>query len=121
MTFAPELNGAWLAHRHDDRPANPFHALDMWGYDRTLKQFVSMLHDSGGGVRMFTSPGWEGSKLVGTGDALYKSSQRFIFERTNEHQFVMSYEVRSAAGAWMPVDTTTCVRSDVDLTPTEVA
>ena len=64
MTFAPELNGAWLAHRHDDRPPYPFHALDMWGYDRALKQFVSMLHDNGGGVRMFTSPGWEGSKLV---------------------------------------------------------
>ena len=89
MTFAPELDGAWLAHRLYDRPPNPFHALELWGYDKTARQFESFIHDNFGGVRLFTSPGWTGDRLVWTGDALTpdaKEVQHFIFERKSQSE-----------------------------------
>jgi len=32
MVFHPDLDGAWLVVRHDDRPPNIFHAAEMWGF-----------------------------------------------------------------------------------------
>jgi hypothetical protein len=113
MTYTSELGGTWLMHRHDDRPPNQFHALELWGYDKTAKHFVSFLHDSLGGVRLFTSPGWETDRLLWTGNALAPNSkivEHFIFERKSESRFVMSYEWKNGDAAWTPVDTVTCTR-----------
>jgi hypothetical protein len=111
-TFQADLNGAWLLHRHDDRPPNPFHALEMWGFDRKAKEFIALIHDSGGGIREFRSPGWADQRWIWTGDTLAASraTQRFIFEKKAETQFVMSYEVSRTEDTWSPVDSVTCTR-----------
>ena len=60
IAAAPDLDGAWLALRWDDNDPNVFHALELWGFDKTAKRFTNHTHDNFGGVRFFNSPGWDG-------------------------------------------------------------
>jgi len=110
MTFKPDLNGSWLILRHDDRPPNIFHAIELWGFDETAKTYVAVIADSGGGFRLFTSPGWTGESFVWTGDGLpsrQNGTQRFTFEKKNAGEFVITYHVLQNE-EWKPVDTLAC-------------
>jgi Protein of unknown function (DUF1579) len=112
VTFRPDLNGSWLAVRHDDRPPNQFHAMELWGFDATAKHYVAVIADSGGGVRLFTSPGWTGDSFIWTGDGFpsrQNGAQRFTFEKKNPREFVMTYHVLQNE-EWKPVDTLACDR-----------
>src|SRR4029077_3165825 len=111
MTFRPDLNGAWLLLRHDDRPPNQFHAMEFWGFDEAGKQYISMVADSAGGLRLFTSPGWTEDRLVWTGDSLKQNAtQRFIFEKKSARAFAMTYAALRSEGEWASIDTLTCNR-----------
>lgn len=111
ISFKPDLNGAWLLVRHDDRPPNQFHALESWGFDEADKQYVSIITDSLGGLRLFTSPGWVEDHLVWMGDGLKQNNaQRFIFEKKSARVFVMTYAALRSEGEWASVDTLTCSR-----------
>ena len=80
------------------------------GIRKTARQFVSFIHDSLGGVRLFTSPGWTDNRLLWTGDSLNESkTEHFIFDRKSDSEFVKTYELKSA-DAWKPVDANTCTR-----------
>jgi len=90
--FAPELDGAWMTFRHDDKPPFGYHALAEWGWDVYQKQFVMTVQDSSGGLRLFRSNGWSSGTLQWTGGAAGvppDSNQRFSFERL-DHHFVIS-------------------------------
>jgi hypothetical protein len=108
--FASDLDGAWITFRHDDKPPFGYHSLAEWGWDATRKEFVMIAQDSGGGVRVFRSSGWNATQLQWDGEALGSSSaptQRFTFERLDDRHFKVSYfTLRS--GDWSRVDSSTC-------------
>lgn len=113
MTFQPDLEGAWLMLRHDDRAPNQFHAVESWGFDKTTNRFVAVVTDNFGSVRMFTSLGWQQDRLEWTGDLLTsdrKANQRFLFERKGSREFVMTFELSKEHGDWLPIDTLTCAK-----------
>ncbi|HEV2989536.1 MAG TPA: DUF1579 family protein [Candidatus Angelobacter sp.] len=113
MTFQPDLEGAWLMLRHDDRPPNQFHAVESWGFDKTAGRFVAVVTDNFGSVRMFTSPGWQQDRLEWTGDLLTsdkKTSQHFLFDRKGPKEFVMTFELSQEQGGWKPIDSLTCAK-----------
>ena len=106
-----DLEGAWLSFRWDDKAPGPFHALEMWGFDKTAKRFTNLIFDNFGGVRRFSSPGWEGSSLVWTLEAAGSppaAEERFVFERQAGRQFVVSWQVRKPSADWKTGDRLTC-------------
>jgi len=117
ITFAPDLEGAWLFVRHDDLPPNRFHAYEVWGYDSAAKQYSAFIFDNFGGARAFTSPGWSADALIWTikpADSSSAPGQRFVFKREKPAgQFVVNYEVKRGAD-WKIGDTLTCTRQSAD-------
>ena len=108
--FAPDLDGAWVLFRHDDKPPFGYHSLAEWGWDPGRKEFVMTVQDSVGGVRVFRSTGWNRAQLQWDGDAIGNSSapaQRFSFERLDERHFKVSYFTLKN-GDWSRVDSSTC-------------
>jgi hypothetical protein len=108
--FVPELNGAWMLFRHDDKPPFNYHALAEWGWDQGQKQFVMTVQDSVGGIRLFRSSGWSSRQFQWDGDALSSTSppsQRFTFERLDERHFRVSYFTLKNDN-WSRMDSSTC-------------
>jgi hypothetical protein len=111
LDFSSVLEGAWLAVQSDDAPPNRFHARELWGYDKNAKRFRNFIFDNFGGARLFSSPGWDGDKLVWTGDAFANTdppTQHFIFQKTSPQEFVVSWEVRKPPANWAVGDRLTC-------------
>jgi hypothetical protein len=110
LHFAPDLDGAWILFRHDDKPPFNYHALAEWGWDGTRKQFLMMVQDSAGGTRLFSSQGWNSKQLQWDGDTLRGTTdpgQRFTFEKLDDRHFTVSYFVRKS-DEWSRIDSTTC-------------
>jgi len=110
LRFTPELDGAWMLSRHDDKPPFNYHALAEWGWDQAQKQFVMTVQDSVGGFRLFRSAGWTSAQLQWDGDALNGISaptQRFTFERLDDRHFRVSYFTLKS-GDWSRMDSSTC-------------
>lgn len=113
ISVVPDLDGALIAFRWDDNPPNQFHALELWGFDKTGKKFQNSIHDNFGGLRLFDSPGWEGETLTWTGDRLAAPAdpgQRFVIERKSATEFVISWQVRKAGADWTTGDRLSCRR-----------
>jgi hypothetical protein len=108
--FAPDLDGTWITFRHDDKPPFNYHALAEWGWDAKTKKFVMTVQDSGGGVRVFYSSGWDSAQLQWNGDAVDNLSmpgQRFSFERIDDRHFRVSYFTLKN-NAWPRMDASVC-------------
>lgn len=111
ISVSPDLEGSWLAFRWDDNAPNVFHALELWGFDKTAHHFTNFIHDNFGGARLFNSSGWDGDTLTWTGDALANPpalNQRFVIERKSPKEFVISWEVSKPQADWVVGDRLTC-------------
>jgi hypothetical protein len=111
ISTKPDLDGSWIAFRWTDQPPSTFHALELFGYDRTAKHFTNFIHDNFGGVRLFNSPGWEADTLTWTGNVLSASgalSERFVIERKSGKEFVITWETRKPDADWKAGDRLTC-------------
>ncbi len=108
--FAPELDGAWMTFRHDDKPPFGYHSLAEWGWDAARKAFVMTVQDSAGGLRLFQSSGWNSKTWRWDGGSAGASSdpnQRFSFDRLDDRHFTVSYFMLKN-GDWSRVDLSTC-------------
>jgi endoglucanase Acf2 len=68
------------------------------------------VQDSAGSVRLFRSNGWNAAQLQWDGDLMDGASaptQRFSFERLDDHHFKVSYFLMKN-GNWSRVDSSTC-------------
>lgn len=108
LHFEPVLDGKFIFFKHDDEPPFNYHAHSYWGWDQVTKQFVSTVHDSIGGTRIFRSNGWQGATLNWLGGDLPASAdQKFVFEQLEAKKFRVSYSyIRN--GGWVSVDTSVC-------------
>jgi hypothetical protein len=111
ITAALDLQNSWLNFRWDDKAPSQFHALELWGFNKTAKQFTNFTYDNFGGVRMFTSPGWDGDTLTWLGDALAdpnNPNQRFVIARKSSKEFVITWQTHQPQGDWRTGDELTC-------------
>jgi hypothetical protein len=111
ITASLDLQNSWLSFRWDDKPPSQFHALELWGFNKTSKQFTNFIYDNFGGVRMFTSPGWDGDTLIWLGDALAdpnNPNQRFVIARKSSKEFVITWQTHQPQGDWRTGDELTC-------------
>jgi hypothetical protein len=112
LSFEPMLESKWMLFRHDDRAPFSYHALSEWGWDEKGQQYISAVQDSTGGIRVFYSRGFSGSKLVWNGKALGNPTapaEQFEFEKTGPNIFTVSYSFQQD-GKWQAVDKSTCTR-----------
>jgi hypothetical protein len=110
LSLKYELDERWILFRHDDKPPFSYHALSEWGWDAARMEFVMLVQDSTGGLRLFRSTGLRGKKLIWDGDALQSAKpadQRFGFETIDSTHFQVSY-FRQTDGNWKLVDSSTC-------------
>lgn len=111
IAIAADVDGSWLTFRWDDKAPNRFHALELWGFDKTANHFTNFVYDNLGGARLFQSAGWEGDTLTWTGNALTSppaANERFVIERKSPKEFVISYDTRKPQADWATGDHLTC-------------
>lgn len=109
QAFTVELAGNWLAMRHDDTHPDIFHALELWGYDKTSKVFNGYFFDNSSSIRHYTSPGWAGNRLVWTNAGPATGPiDRFVFERNGSAQYQVTYAVSRKNNPWAVVDALSC-------------
>jgi hypothetical protein len=111
IAVAADLDGSWLTVRWDDNAPNHFHAMELWGFDKTANHFTNFIYDNFSGVRLFHSRGWEGDTLTWTGNMLAATpslDERFVIERKSATEFVIAYDVRKSQTDWLAADRLTC-------------
>jgi hypothetical protein len=65
------MNGAWMVTQDTAPPFDQYRTVAITGttytgYDPTIKQWIQLGVDSGGGYGMSTSPGWQGNVMTWT-------------------------------------------------------
>lgn len=84
----------------------------MWGLHKGTHELLVTIHDSGGGLRMFTSRGWSQSSMTLDLSQLSTRAdkkQRFTYARHQTGAFSFEYLVESEGG-WQLVDHVDCKR-----------
>lgn len=108
--FSAEMGGHWLRMQHTDTPPDRYAADEWWGYDRATRQFTVTVFDNTGSVRHYVSSGWSGATLSLRNTASSGYIDRFVFQRSNDAQYRVSYAHLDGSGAWRPGDELTCRR-----------
>jgi hypothetical protein len=109
-TFSIEMGGHWLRMQHADTPPDRYAADEWWGYDRATRQFVVTVFDNSGGVRHYVSSGWTSTTLSLRNTASSGYIDRFVFRRSGDAQYRISYAHLDNRGTWQPGDELTCRR-----------
>jgi hypothetical protein len=111
------LGGFWMTLRYDERKTkqnqNPVHVVYVLGYDAGAKQFVASGFDGLGGRISESAAGWEGDKLMLTGDYVgggQKFGFRDTFTKTGDAGIDHLGELQGADGKWTTLNQQTCKR-----------
>lgn len=106
--------GQWVLFRYDEiataQDPKPFHIDQYFGYDPTLKKFVSVAVDVVGYFSE-TSPGWVGDSITfeeGTDGNIVGHD---TFTRRGQDEISHSGEDKDKQGRWIKTDEETCHRA----------
>lgn len=118
IRFAPAAGERFLQYTHDDLPPGGWHAQALWGLPAGETTLLSVLHDNGGGTRVYRADGWRNDELTWTRDtsallpagAKVPPADRFTFQRKSDSTFWFAWMRKGAGGAWAVGDSLTCRR-----------
>lgn len=109
VSFATELGGNWMIHRHVDQEPNKFQSMAFWGVERNQAFLTMMLVDNFKSMRRFQSEGFNQNTLVFE-DSLPTSAttdvtaprrrERFTFLKLKDDLFQMTYESNTNDQGW---------------------
>ncbi|HEY4394945.1 MAG TPA: DUF1579 family protein [Polyangia bacterium] len=109
-----DVDSFWLAFEYAQKKSKvhtmPITAKGFLGYDPTAKKYVTMGVDNMGGSISESSPGWEGDKLVFSGDGQMggqKISFRETYTKKSDKEMTWSGEMKMGKD-WINVGTDTC-------------
>jgi hypothetical protein len=110
LNISPALEGAWVIVRQDDHPPNQFHALEVWGFDKSAHQFENFTFDNFSGSRRFVSPEWGGTQFIWTrGDVAPDAvTERFLFDLLSTGILRITWQVKKPKEDWSIGDTFVC-------------
>jgi hypothetical protein len=108
-----DLGGFWLIMRYTELRTgdNDHPATGVYTYGFDGKQYTATWNDSLGGFGTQTSPGWQGNKLVLTGDYTVdgqKIPARDTFEQASSVQVVHTAELQVNGNQWITLQSETC-------------
>jgi hypothetical protein len=112
----PDLDGFWMVVRIEGKKTKemPMAFKGVWSgtYDPGAKKFESTFIDNMGGLGVQSSTGWEGDKMVWSGEGTMmgqKVGMRDTFTKKSDTELVHTFEMQSG-GKWMPMGEETCKR-----------
>ena len=82
-----------------------------WGYDQGAKRFVRAAVGNMGEWDTASAPGWEGDKLVWTGELsgpMGRIPFHHTFTKKGEKEWMALLEARLPDGKWAPIEDVTC-------------
>jgi len=110
------LNGYWLTiYYHEDKTATNAHPVAVriyWGWDEQLKKFASGGVDNMGSYSLQYTPGWEGNKLVLSGETHGgggTAKVRDVFTKVSPTKLEHMSEIEMN-GKWIKLDEETCTK-----------
>jgi hypothetical protein len=117
VSIHSDLGGHWYSGTvHETKTAgnpSPMSGIFHETYDAANKQFLLMWVDNTGSWSTETSPGWDGDKIVYTGEGVMggqKIPGRDTFVKKGEPELIHTAEM-SMAGEWTTMVVETCKRA----------
>ena len=109
-----DIDNFWIAIEYDQKKSKahpmPIKARGFLGYDPAAKKYVTIGADNTGGWISESSPGWEGDKLVFSGDGSMggqKVSFRETYTKKGEKELTWSGEMKMGKD-WISVGSDSC-------------
>jgi hypothetical protein len=88
LDFKPALGNFWIQMAFDEKKTKenpmPMNGMMMSGWDPVKKMLARIDFLTGGGWAMFTSKGWEGDKMMWTGDAMMMGKMMKVQQTFNK-------------------------------------
>ena len=120
----PEADGFWQSFAYEEKKTKEHPGLKLkgfWGFDQGVKRFVRNAVGNHGEWDSGSSTGWEGNKLVWTGELSSQYGRipyRHTFTKKAEEsrpdrpvrEWTHALELRLPDGKWVPAQEVTCKR-----------
>jgi hypothetical protein len=117
----PEADGFWQSFAYEEKKTKEHPGLKLkgfWGFDQGVKRFVRSAVGNHGEWDMGSSTGWEGNKLVWTGELSSQFGRipyRHTFTKKTDgdrplREWTHALELRLPDGRWVPAQEVTCKR-----------
>lgn len=112
----PEVDGFWQSFSYEEKKTKEHPGLKVkghWGFDQGAKRFVRAAVGNHGEWDTASSTGWEGNKLVWTGElsAFFgRVPFRHTFTTKTPKEWTHALELRLPDGKWVPAEEMTCKR-----------
>jgi hypothetical protein len=111
QSFSFDLNNFFVSSSYEEKKGkanpNPYMSKSVATYDSMKKQIVRSDFDGMGGVSHWTSPGWEGDKLVFTGKMMTGMEMRDTMTK-GAKEWTQVVEAKGKDGAWMILAENVC-------------
>jgi hypothetical protein len=109
-----EVDNFWASFNYEEKKTKEHPGLKVkgwWGYDQGSKRFVRAAIANHGEWDTGSAPGWEGDKLVWTGELsgpLGRIPFRHTFTKKSDKEWMHFLEIRLPDGKWVPSEEITC-------------
>jgi len=111
-----DLDGFWYVAEYEQKKSKenpvPIRARAYFGYDGGTKKYVLSVFDNVGGIVLETSPGWEGERMIASGEGTAMGQRvgfRETFTKKAEKEMAWLGEMKMGKD-WMVVGSDTCRR-----------
>jgi hypothetical protein len=109
-----ESDGFWQTFLYEEKKTKEHQGLKvrgLWGFDQGAKRFVRVGAGNHGEWDTASAPGWEGDKLVWTGELsgpMGRMPFHHTFTKKGDKEWLHVLEVRGPDGKWSPAEEMTC-------------
>ncbi|HEX2659579.1 MAG TPA: hypothetical protein VHU40_14950 [Polyangia bacterium] len=112
----PMVDGFWDQYTYEERKSPTHHGLKVqgqWGWDQGAKHFTRVAVTNAGDWDSGTAPGFEGDKLVWTGEfsgPLGRMAYRHTLTKKSDKEWSHALELKDPSGKFAPINEVTCKR-----------
>jgi len=109
-----ESDNFWQTFLYEEKKTKDHPGLKvrgLWGFDQGAKRFVRAAAGNHGEWDTASAPGWEGDKLVWTGELsgpMGRVPFHHTFTKKSDKEWTHALEVRGPDGKWSPTEELTC-------------
>jgi hypothetical protein len=108
------VDNFWQSFTYEEKKTKEHPGLKLnglWGYDQGAKRYVRAAAGNMGEWDTASAPGWEGDKLVWTGELsgpMGRVPFHHTFTKKSDKEWTHVLELRLPDGKWVPVEDITC-------------
>src|SRR5437763_5380336 len=108
------VDNFWHSFTYEEKKSKDHPGLKvngLWGYDQGAKRYVRAAASNQAGWDTASAPGWEGDKLVWTGEMsgpMGRIPFHHTFTKKSDKEWSHVLEVRMPDGKWTPTEDITC-------------